>query len=107
MRGSEWCFQHNPASRAHADAARFLGGKRRKRPAPEPGEPTRLRSIEDALAELEALADDAKRLHLGAERIKVLTAIVRTALDAHADHTIEQRLAALEARTGAPSLRRA
>lgn len=103
MKESRWCFQHDPETRARADAARLLGGMHHKRPAPEPQEPTRLRSIEDAVTELEKLADDAKRLHHGADRIRVLTTIIRTALDAHTDHTLEARIAALEAKASGTS----
>lgn len=108
--GGAWCFQHDPALTNARQLARTLGGKRRKRLDPITAEPTSLRSIEECISALEQLANDARRLHHGEGRIRALTSIIRTALDAHRDHTLEKRLDELESRLAAnpaPQLRRA
>jgi hypothetical protein len=108
--GGEWCFQHDPTLANARQLARTLGGKRRKRLDPITADPTSLRTIEECICALEQLADDARRLHHGEGRIRALTSIIRTALDAHRDHTLEKRLDELEARlatNSTPQLRRA
>jgi hypothetical protein len=108
MKGAAWCFKHHPELGMSRLVASVKGGRHRKRPDVEPAAPTALRSIEDAVTELEHLADEAKRLHHGSDRIRTLLAIVRASIDAHTDHLLERRIAAIEERTErAPHLKRA
>jgi len=108
LTGESWCFKHHPDLATSRLVANVKGGRHRKRPDVAPATPTALRSIEAAVTELERLADEAKRLHHGSDRIRTLLAIVRASIDANADHLLERRIAELEQRAqNAPHLKRA
>ncbi|HEX5408943.1 MAG TPA: hypothetical protein VFW89_04150 [Gemmatimonadaceae bacterium] len=82
QRGKPWCFRHDP-ERAEANAAAsVLGGKRRRKPHPVQGPPSRLRSMDDVLTELEQALDQAKGIQVSSRRITALVRVLTAAITA-------------------------
>ena len=100
MTGEEWCFRHHPERAEARRAASVLGGTRRKKP-PRQGPPSKLRTMDDVLHELESALDDAKALQMGVGRIKAQVAAISAAIAAQ---TNAVRIAELTGRLGGVNL---
>lgn len=106
LKDSGFCFNHD--DRAVTVAARRsrnrYGGIRRQQGASAPAAveedipPADLTSIAGGVAALERIYESLRRnpSSRALQRARALTAVVREAIAAHRDHSIEQRLAALE-----------
>ncbi len=99
--GRPFCFAHDPDRAAERADARQRGGYNRRTPkATDPdGYPTRLRSVADVQALLEATLRDTTLQENSGSRTQALVRLAHGALKALEVGDLEERLAALEART--------
>lgn len=108
--GGDYCLHHSPAHAELRELRNRRGGQGNEQgPLSYADEPTCLTSVGAAVTELERLHDALKRGEVQTNRARAMAYIIATAIGAHRDHTIEGRLAALEAAADAtpPQLRRA
>lgn len=92
--GASFCFQHDPARQAQAQAARAAGGKARSTPAP--AAPIDLTTPESCIAALQETVDRVRRGDepLGVARLVVYSISVARAI---VQSDLEERLGRLEA----------
>ena len=100
QQGRPFCFAHDPERAAERADARRRGGYNRRTPkAGDPdGYPTRLRSVGDVQAVLEAALRDTVQQENSGQRTQALVRLAHGALKALEVGDLEERLAALEAR---------
>ena len=100
LRGGSLCFTHAPsAARARAKARR-KGGLRAHGLDPTAPAPTvRLAAVRDVVALLEVAAGDALGMQPSAVRARTLCNVVAVAIRALEVGALEERVAALEARS--------
>ena len=100
LQGRPFCYAHDPERAQERADARRRGGYNRRTPkahAPE-GYPTRLRSVDDVTALLEATLRDTWAQENSGARTQALVRLAHGALKALEVGELEERLAALEAR---------
>ena len=100
MPGEVWCYHHHPGLAEARHAKNVRGGKHRKKP-PRQGPPSKLRTMDDVLGELETALDDAKALQMGVGRIKAQVAAISAAISAQ---TNAVRIMELSGRMGSVNL---
>ena len=94
---SGYCFAHDPARKAEANAARKLGGFNRRTAARVSGEAVNVQSLADVLKLVNAVILDTWELENSPARNRVLLGCADTAIRVLQSSELEQRLAAIEA----------
>ena len=99
IKGSQFCFIHDPASGHERAQARKRGGERRR--TPHAGDtskmPASVRSIDDVLKVLDYALAEAMPLENSIQRGRLLVAICGAFIEAIKTGELESRLAAIEA----------
>lgn len=98
IKGSKFCFTHDPASGAARAKARKMGGQRNRTPhAGNPESlPSKVRTIEDVLAVLDYALQETMPLENSIQRGRLLVAIAGAFIDAIKTGELESRLIAIE-----------
>jgi len=96
MRGSEYCFMHDPARVDDADGARRRGGRNRRRPKVKPVEPFHLGSVDDIVRLLETAIADTLVLENSLGRSRALAHLAQVARSVLQGAELEARMAAIE-----------
>lgn len=100
QRDREFCFIHDPAKARDRAEARRLGGRRRQTTrGAAPPESVSLRRVAEILELLETVTVDTLRQENSAQRSRAVVALAGLALKAVEVGELEERVAALEART--------
>ena len=99
IKGSQFCFIHDPAQGAARAKARKRGGERRR--VPHAGDvsriPVSVRTIEDVLKVLDYALAESMSLENSIQRGRLIVAIAGAFIEAIKTGELEQRLAAIEA----------
>lgn len=102
LKGSRYCFTHDPATRAEQASARKKGGKNRY--TAHAGDvskiPVRIRSIKDVQAFLDYVRDELVFMDNCVARDRTLLALSEAYVKSFEIGELEKRIAALEARAG-------
>lgn len=100
--GSDKCWAHDPSRRREAQAARRLGGHRRRRPkAGTAGvEEVRLENLDDIRSLLSLVIQDTLALDTGVQRSRALAYLIAQAIKLQEVGEHEARITALEAQEG-------
>jgi hypothetical protein len=98
IKGSRFCFIHDPAQGAARAMARKRGGQRRRVPhAGNPATvPAQVRTIEDVLKVLDYVLTESMPLENSIQRGRLLVAICGAFIEAIKTGELESRLAAIE-----------
>jgi hypothetical protein len=97
LKGSQYCFTHDPAHQAERARARKLGGFNRRTAARVSGdEPIKIESTADVLKLINAVIADTWAQDNGAARSRALLACADVAIKALTMTDLEVRIAALE-----------
>ncbi|MEK6753467.1 MAG: hypothetical protein AABZ00_14515 [Chloroflexota bacterium] len=98
IKGSKFCFTHDPASGAARAKARKIGGQRNRTPHAGNPEtmPAKVRTIEDVLAVLDYALAESMPLENSIQRGRLLVAICGAFIDAIKTGELERRLMAIE-----------
>ncbi len=104
LKGSAYCWNHDPSRSRDRTAARRRGGEATRTP---PGTPVPLRDVGAIQRELEAVVGDTKMQPNSPDRSRTIIAALRLGLDVLAAGVWENRLAGLERRLGSLDSREA
>ena len=98
VKGSQFCFIHDPASGAARAKARKRGGERRRIPhcGTAEGVPVHIRTLEDVLAVLDYALAEAMPLENSVQRGRLLVALSGAFVEAIKTGELESRLEAIE-----------
>lgn len=100
LRGSAWCFQHDPARAVERLAARSRGGRARHGrnlgTTAEQAEPLQVRTTADIVALLESEIATVRGLERSLNRARVVGYLALAALKAHEQNELADRVAAIE-----------
>jgi hypothetical protein len=98
IKGSKFCFTHDPASGAARAKARKTGGQRNRTPHAGKPEtlPAKVRTIEDVLAVLDYTLAETIPLENSIQRGRLLVAICGAFIEAIKTGELESRLMAIE-----------
>ena len=98
IKGSTFCFIHDPAQGAARAKARKIGGQRRR--APHAGNPeiipANVRTIDDVLKVLDYALAESMPLENSIQRGRLIVAIAGAFIEAIKTGELESRLAAIE-----------
>lgn len=97
LRGSQYCYMHDPARASERSSARRLGGLRRGSHAGQVSSlPAKVRTIEDILALLDYTREELSALDNGIPRARALVSLASEYRACLELSDIETRLARLE-----------
>jgi hypothetical protein len=98
IKGSKFCFTHDPASGAARAKARRIGGQRNR--SPHTGDPTtipeKVRTIDDVLKVLDYALAETIPLENSIQRGRLIVAIAGAFIEAIKTGELESRLMAIE-----------
>lgn len=100
--GSDKCWAHDPARRREAQAARKLGGLRRRRPKAGTAEVegVELRNLEDIRGLLGRVIQDTLALETGVQRSRALAYLIGQAIKLHEVGELAEEIAAIRRQLG-------
>jgi Fe-S cluster assembly ATPase SufC len=101
LRGSEWCWTHDPDKAGDRVAARLKGGQNRRTPSRSASmAPPSLRTVDEIQQGIDHVWLDTLEQENSAQRSRTLVAILTAALNVLDKERFEERLAALEQAAG-------
>jgi hypothetical protein len=107
IKGSRFCFTHDPTSGAARALARRRGGQRNRTPHAGNSEniPAQVRTLDDVLKVLDYALTEAMPLENSIQRGRLIVAIASAFVEAIKTGELENRLAALESALKAREVR--
>jgi hypothetical protein len=102
LKGSEWCWSHDPTRVKDRRQASKRGGRAKSYPTLSDGAPVPFTSIEDVQTELSALYGHTAAAMVPPDRARVLSGMLMLAIDVLNVGAFEERISALEAQLTGP-----